>query len=268
VSARTETQPWVARRRRAEELRERHSFAEEVLTLYLALLPVQEDAWRAARESAPPPGELAGWAANRVLPGVIEATVESGPPTLGEAVRDYSDNALAYWLAGEDLDPVDRYVARASLAPALEGLGEPAVAPATSASCPRCGGVPQLSWLAASGDSLVTGRRSLLCSRCAWSWDHTRSACPACGEDEEERLVVYTERWQGAVSGNGNGDGPVVFPNVQIAGCTTCRRYLLEVDMARDAHAVPEVDELAAIPLALYAADLDLEKVTTNLMGF
>ena len=268
MSARTETQPWLARRRRAEELRERHPFAAEVLTLYLALLPVQEDAWRSARESTPPPDELAAWAANRVLPGVIEATVESGPPALREAVRDYSEEALARWLAGVELEPVDRYVARASLGPVLEALGEPAVGPETSASCPRCGGLPQLSWLEASGESLVTGRRNLLCSRCAWSWDHTRSACPACGEDEEECLVVYTERWQGAVSGNGNGDGPVVFPNVQIAGCATCGRYLLEVDMARDAHAVPEVDELAAIPLDLYAADLDLQKVTANLMGF
>jgi hypothetical protein len=268
VSTRTETQPWVARRRRAEELRARHPFAAEVLTLYLALLPVQEDAWRAARESAPPLDELAGWASARVLPGVLEVTVESGPPALREAVREHSEDALARWLAGDELDPVDRYVARASLAPALEALGELADAAEASAHCPRCGGLPQLSWLAASGDSLVTGRRNLLCSRCAWSWDHTRSACPACGEDEEERLLVYTERWQGGVSRNGNGDGPVVFPNVQIAGCTTCRRYLLEVDLERDARAVPEVDELAAIPLDLYAADQGLTKVIPNLMGF
>ena len=38
--------------------------------------------------------------------------------------------------------------------------------------------------------------------------------------------------------------------------------------MARDARAVPEVDELAALPLDLYAADQGLTKVTPNLMGF
>jgi hypothetical protein len=269
VSVAARTEPWTGRRRRAEELRERYSFAGEVLTLYLALLSVQEDAWRAARESAPTPEELADWAAVNVLPGVVEATVAAGPPALREAVLDGFDaDALAGWLAGEELDPVDRYLARASLSPALETLGEPAAEAGAATHCPRCGGLPQLSWLAASGDALVTARRNLICSRCAWSWDHTRSACPVCGEDEEERLVVYTERWQGAVSGNGNGDAPVVFPNVQIAGCTTCGCYLLEVDLGRDARAVPEVDELAAIPLDLYAADQGLTKVTPNLMGF
>jgi formate dehydrogenase maturation protein FdhE len=55
---------------------------------------------------------------------------------------------------------------------------------------------------------------------------------------------------------------------LRIAGCETCRRYLIEVDMAQDTGAVPEVDELAALPLDLYAADQGLTKVTPNLMGF
>jgi formate dehydrogenase maturation protein FdhE len=38
--------------------------------------------------------------------------------------------------------------------------------------------------------------------------------------------------------------------------------------MARDPHAVPEVDELAGLPLDLYAADEGLTKITPNLMGF
>jgi formate dehydrogenase maturation protein FdhE len=79
---------------------------------------------------------------------------------------------------------------------------------------------------------------------------------------------VYTERWSGPVSANGNGAGPAVFPNLRVAGCDTCRRYLIEVDLAQDGRAVPEVDELAALPLDLYAADQGLTKVTPNLMGF
>src|SRR5207302_5187108 len=141
----------------------------------------------------------------------------------------------------------------ATLGPALEALGEQAAAACTrirddegGAACPRCGGRPQVSCVADSGDSLVTGRRDLLCARCGWSWDYTRSACPACGEADEERLLVYSERWGRPVSAHGNGDGngvaPVVFPNMRIAGCETCSRYMIEVDMARDALAVPEVD--------------------------
>jgi hypothetical protein len=283
VSAPVETaaSPWTARRLRADELRSRYPFSAEVLTLYLALLPVQEDASRKACESAPPPGELARWAAANVLPAVVEATEAAGPPTLREAAHGRltgGDEALAGWLGGAGLDPVDRYLARASLAPVLEALGERAGAacvPARDAEdaalCPCCGGRPQLSFVADSGESLVSGRRSLLCSRCGSSWDFTRSICPACGESREARLLLYTERWGGPVSvnghGNGDGAGPV-FPNLRIAGCESCRGYLIEVDMARDGRAVPEVDELAAIPLDLYAADQGLTKVTPNLMGF
>jgi len=83
---------------------------------------------------------------------------------------------------------------------------------------------------------------------------------------------VFAERWEGPVSVDGNGDraggGQAVFPHLRIAGCQTCRRYLIEVDLAREGRAVPEVDELAALPLDLYAADQGLTKVTPNLMGF
>ncbi len=278
------TSPWAARGRRAEELREQQPFAAEVLTLYLALLPVQEDAWSAARESPPAPEELAGWTAARVLPAVAEATAAAGPPTLREAVRRRladgdGHDALVGWLAGAELDHVDRYLARASLAPALEALGERAGAACASggeteqgAFCPCCGGQPQLSCVADSGESLVSGRRTLLCARCGSIWAYTRSACPACGETDEARLLVFAERWEGPVSVDGNGDraggGQAVFPHLRIAGCQTCRRYLIEVDLAREGRAVPEVDELAALPLDLYAADQGLTKVTPNLMGF
>jgi hypothetical protein len=263
---------FAVRRRRADALRARHRFADEVLTLYLALLDVQEDAWIAVRERAPEPEEVARWAAARVLPAVVEATVAAGPPALGQAVRGRAEDALAGWLAGAELDPVDRYLARASLAPVLEALGERAGAACargpTGQLCPTCGGPPQLSWLAAAGESLASGPRSLLCARCGSSWTCSRSVCPACGESRKARLSVYAERWEGPVTGRRNGDGQPVFPHLRIASCSTCSRYLIEVDMARDARAVPEVDELAALPLDLYAADQGLTKVTPNLMGF
>jgi Protein involved in formate dehydrogenase formation len=265
------------RRFRAEALRERHPFAAELLTLYLALLPVQEE----ASESPPQPDELPRWAAERVLPRVVETTVAAGPAVLAESARGRLANgdgerALAGWLQGAELEPVDRYLARASLGPVLEALGEragDACAPAPNGDggehCPRCGGVPQLSCIASSGDKLVSGRRNLLCSRCGWTWTFSRSLCPACGESEEDKLVVYAERLNGAVTVNGKHDGAEpVFPHLRIAGCSTCSRYLIEVDMAGDPRAVPEVDELAALPLDLHAADQGLRKVTPNLMGF
>jgi Protein involved in formate dehydrogenase formation len=281
ASLETVASPWAARRVRAEELRARYPFSHEVLTLYLALLAVHEDAWSAARESPPHPETLPRWAVARVLPGVVEATMAAGPAALRDAVQSRragaDHDALAGWLAGAELAPVDRYLARASLAPVLEALGEragAACAPGRDGDggvrCPCCGGRPQLSYLASSGESLVSGPRSLLCARCGTSWSCSRSTCPACGETDDARLVVHAEAWTGPVSSNGKGDGDggPVFPQLRIAGCATCHRYMIEIDTERDGHAVPEVDELAALPLDLYAADQGLRKVTPNLMGF
>jgi hypothetical protein len=280
----TAVSPWAGRKLRAEALRARHAFAAELLTLYLALLRVQEDAWSRAVETPPRSDELPRWAEALVLPAVVEATLAAGPPTLGEAARGRlaegaAGDALAGWLAGTQLAPVDQYLARASLAPVLEALGDQASAACAGppdgeegSVCPRCGGLPQVSCLASSGDALVSGPRSLLCARCATSWSCSRSVCPACGERGEEKLRVYAEHLEGPVSGKGNGkadgDRRAAFPHLRIAACSTCSRYLIEVDMARDARAVPEVDELAALPLDLYAADEGLTKVTPNLMGF
>jgi Protein involved in formate dehydrogenase formation len=217
------------------------------------------------------------WAAERILPAVVVATETAGPSALRRAVTAARADALAGWLAGADLEPVDRFVARASLRPVLEALGEragAACAPQRNGGpgdrCPRCGGAPQLSWLAASGESLVSGPRNLLCARCGASWTCARSVCPACGEREEARLTVLAEQFSGPVSANGNGGGDErpVLPHLRVAGCSTCRRYLIEVDMARDARAIPEVDELVALPLDLHAADEGLTKLTPNLMGF
>jgi YgiT-type zinc finger domain-containing protein len=251
------TSPWPARRERARELRARHAFAADVLTLYLALLDVQEQAWGAARES--PPADVCAWTADRVLPAVIDATVASGPTALAEAVSGRAaECALAGWLHDDELEPVDRYLARASLGPVLEALGGEVGADGNG-RCPRCAGLPQVAYLAASGEALVTGGRGLICARCAATWASSRGACPACGETDEGRLVVYSESRRG---------DDAVFPHLRVAGCSSCGHYLIDVDLERNPRAVPEVDELTALPLDLYAAEQGLTKLTANLMGF
>jgi len=102
--------------------------------------------------------------------------------------------------------------------------------------------------------------------------------CPGCGEDASEKLPVFSEH--GTTSGErgsvvrglpaeeGVVEHRAVFPHMRIEGCDTCRRYVLSVDLAADASAVPVVDEMAAIPLDLYAREQGFAKITTNLMGF
>jgi len=121
----------------------------------------------------------------------------------------------------------------------------------------------------------------LLCGRCCASWGYARMTCPGCGEDSSSRLPIFNE--EGTTSGErgsvvrGLPTGPnghngsahkAVFPHMRIDACDTCRRYLLSIDLAADPAAVPVVDELAALPLDLYAREQGFSKITPNLMGF
>jgi Protein involved in formate dehydrogenase formation len=281
TSAPAATSPWAPRRRRAGELRERQPFAAEVLGLYLALLDVWEAAWRDAREQRPAPVALPGWAAAQVAPRVVEATARAGPEQLAGATRELlADGAvaepLAAWLAGEELPPVERYLARATLRGPLQALDPDAAcaadpSPRGGRRCPRCGGPPQLSFRTHSDEALVSGRRRLACARCGAGWGYTGNACAWCGETSGARRTIYAERRGRPAVGRPPApadEGGPTFPHLRIESCQSCNRYLIDVDLGHDARAVPEVDELAALPLDLHAAELGLSKVTPNLMGF
>src|SRR5205823_11086211 len=182
------------------------------------------------------------------------------------------EELMRRWLAGEALAPVETYLARACASPLLEALTQsnqspsPLVVESRGQSpsplagegrggglCPSCGGLPQLSYHALSGEPLVSGPRYLLCARCSQSWIFSRMTCASCGESDGTRLPIYQESER--------------FPHARVDGCATCRRYLLTFDLRRDSRAVPIVDELACLPLDLYARDQGLTKIATNLMG-
>ncbi|HLW46391.1 MAG TPA: formate dehydrogenase accessory protein FdhE [bacterium] len=289
--------PWAVRRERAEALRERYPFAREPLALYRALVDTQEAAWAAARRDPLGAADLCEYGAARVLPGVIAATIAAGPRSLADILRAQFAGASAAsgvqmirrWLDGDDQPPVERYLARASGGPLLEALGERAgeasgggrtFEDGRGAHCPVCGGPPQLTVIAAPAESLVSGLRSLVCSRCAAAWPYPRLTCAACGEQATANLTVLAEEGtdERALSGStvrglrgrpetpGTRAGPR-FPHMRIDACTTCSRYLVSIDLGRDPRAVPLVDELAAIPLDLHAVGSGFTKVVPNLMG-
>jgi hypothetical protein len=272
--------PWTSHRDRAEVLRDRYPFAAEMLTVYLALLDVWDDGWHLTRADRPAPRQLAPWAAERVLPQVVKVTEATGPEPLAEAARDLVAgdglaDALATWLAGGELGPVERYLARACLTAPLVALdadaGEACAddpAPRDDRHCPRCGGLPQLSFRGDAQDPLVSGRRYLACARCGHTWRYSGSACPSCGETSGGRRTVYAERRAGPVVGRDPDGAEATFPHLRVDACTACERYLIDVDVGRDPRAVPEVDELAAVPLDLYAAEHGVAKITQNLLGF
>jgi Protein involved in formate dehydrogenase formation len=293
VPARVETTPWAASRRRAEALRDRHEHAAQVLHLYLALLPIWEESWAAcaggsqiakhagvSRDLPTPSGaDVAGWAAEEVLPKVVAATAEAGPRPLVESLMAApvddtvaAEQLMSAWLRGEDLVPVERFLARASLRGPLAAVDVGAAcaadpAPRGDLRCPRCGGRPQLSFRADTGSNLVNGSRQLQCARCGHDWAFSGSTCASCGESRGGKRTVYAEQRDGPQVGRAD-DGDARFPHLRIEACDTCRHYLIDVDLGHDPRAVPEVDELAALPLDLYATEQGLTKTTPNVMGF
>lgn len=251
---------WAARRRRTAELTLRYPFATEVLRLYAALLDVHERAFH----RAPPlddPAAIAAHTAAEVLPGVVEATAAAGPERLAErARRRFEQGGLEAvvmgWLVGAEQPPLERYLARAGVTPVLEAVGDRLPPPPASAGerrCPRCGGLPLLGVIEPGGEALTGSRRRLVCSRCLAGWSYPRMVCAGCGETRAELLPTYEE-----------GDW---IPHARVEGCESCARYLISVDLRKDAAAVPPVDELAAMPLALHAEGRGLTKIVPNLMG-
>lgn len=251
---------------------------------------MQEQAYEAAIAARPSARDLVAYVAEMVVPAVVDVSIAAGPQNLREAVASRLDSAdprdfVAAWIRGEEQVLVDRYLARASLGPVLEALGPEAAASCIGVHdlrhCPTCGGPPQLSYFALPGEDLAAGGRFLLCARCSSSWGYARMTCPGCGEDSSSGLPIFSEEGtasgergsvvrglQGALGGDGGAEQKAVFPHIRVEACDTCRHYLLNIDLATDPEAVPIVDELAALPLDLYARERGFSKITPNLMGF
>jgi FdhE protein len=168
------------------------------------------------------------------------------------------EGLIEAWLEGPETSGTDTFLARASTQPVLEALPEIAAglrsADAGERHCPRCGGFPQVAVFPDTGEALLTAQRTLVCSRCANEWVTSRMTCASCGETAGGKMPVLSDVEH--------------FPHLRIDACEMCRRYLITVDLRKDPRAVPLVDELAALPLDLVAAERGYTKIARNLMGF
>jgi formate dehydrogenase accessory protein FdhE len=124
-------------------------------------------------------------------------------------------------------------------------------APPERATCPFCGGLPQVSVL--RQDSAADGGgRSLECGTCATAWPMRRVLCAYCGEEDEHRLG-YVQAAD--------------FEHVRVDVCDTCQHFIKTVDLTRLGLAVPLVDEVASGALDIWALERGYTKVTANLIG-
>jgi FdhE protein len=164
------------------------------------------------------------------------------------------DLLASYWKTGSDSELVfsEPEALLALLQPYAECLadhGEHHPGNDAIALCPFCGGKPLAGVLRPEGDG---GKRFLICALCATEWPFRRILCPSCSEESVEKLAVYTAN---------------EFRHVRVEGCDACHSYIKTVDLTKNGLAVPVVDELATIPLNLWAQEHGYTKLRTNILG-
>jgi FdhE protein len=115
--------------------------------------------------------------------------------------------------------------------------------------CPRCAALPVAAVLREEGQG---AKRFLLCALCLTEWECLRIVCPACGEQQFDKLPVYTAEQ---------------FAHVRVDACDRCRRYVKTVDLTKDGLAVPCVDDIASVSLDLWARERGYDRLKSNVLG-
>jgi formate dehydrogenase accessory protein FdhE len=268
------TTDYDARVRRAKNLKETYPFAAEILTFYGRVCAIQQQLAKELERKlprgsgTPEAGTLREQLdVNALLPFVKEALTEllpQSPAPLAEYLKDYSRGSHERWAAslqryvtqgGTDevvADSREELVARIVVDPYAELLAAKQAAPAIGPAgnlCPHCGARPVAGVLRVEGDG---GKRFLLCAFCATEWEFRRIYCAYCGEAREQSLPVFVAE---------------KFPHIRVEACDTCRHCIRSVDLTKDGHAIPPVDDLAAIPLALWADEYGYQRIHGNLLG-
>ncbi len=248
---------WDVRIERAGVLADRYPASAEVLRFYQRVAETQGQLFRSFYCSQ---AELTGALVEAHFPALLDCVFQFGNQELATRAGTLRAAGSQAWeelvlggFAAHGAAPQD-FFARAFLQPYaewyVEWRGAMRREEAHSAStCPMCGRNPQVAVLR---EEALGARRSLVCALCQHEWEYRRVLCPACGEQTFDALPVYTA---------------AEFPHLRVEACDSCHTYLLSVDMTKDGHAVPCVDELAAIPLNLWAREQGYNRIEVNLFG-
>jgi len=247
-----------ARIHRADQLSKIHPAARDLLTFYRELAAFQKPIFETLRVRA----ETEVRTLEPYFEHLIDLVARSGPAGLADRGKERLPNTTA----GEDLlrcawedgvahtlaaDPYGRFFARVLLQPYAEYLasrGDVQAEP-ESRTCPFCSSWPVAGVLHGEGEG---AKRWLLCAVCSTEWPFRRVLCWNCGEENKDKLPIYTA---------------AEFPAVRVDACDNCHVYLKSVDLTKDGHAVPLVDEMAAVALDIWSEEHGYGKLETNLLG-
>lgn len=237
-----------ARIRRAAELAPRYPATAHLLAFYRELAQFQKPIFHALRSA----GQTDLLALMPYVDPLIGLVARCGPADLankGKACLTRESLKTA-WDDGVT-DPYARFYTRVLLQPYAEYLssrGDIQTERAGS-NCPFCNVRPVSGVLRGEGEG---AKRWLLCALCSTEWPYRRVLCPACGEENKDKLPIYTA---------------AEFDAVRVDACDTCHTYLKSIDLTKDGHAVPAVDEIATVALNIWAEEHGYSKLETNLLG-
>jgi FdhE protein len=280
---------WDCRIERAESLAETGMPARLILAFYAEVLKWQYDLFK----------QIGAASRNRPLTGSFEVdhplfvhrfgslldlarlkgseSLAAQAEDLAVGIERWTEVLTGYW--NGEAAPESVFFARACLQPYLELLANTQTLPfdsqlaivnATAQTaltedpqphrfCPFCGRKPQVAFLSSDTSmpgilegSAEGGHRFLMCGDCLTVWPFLRIACVSCDEIDPRKLPYYSAKDS---------------PNIRVDCCDACKVYIKSIDLTKDNRSVPFVDELAAIPLDLWAQDQGYRKIQLNLAG-
>ena len=267
---------YEARLRRLENLSRSPSPIAEILNFYREILVFQkglvsqmERAAKGQGVGAISEGQRGGLDLAVVLPhfrGLLGMVEARAPKSLAQAARQLAElpsdswvaMLTAYWEVGgrndQQVGAFAEFFPRVLLQPhaemaAGEARGNVSSTAGAPKRCPICGARPLAGVLRPEGDG---GKRFLLCSFCSNEWEFRRILCPVCGEENEKKLPVFVAE---------------ELPHLRMECCETCRFYTRTIDLTKDGNAVPIVDDLAAVPMTLWAEEQGYSRLQPNLLG-
>jgi formate dehydrogenase accessory protein FdhE len=263
-----------ARIRRAEKLIAEKSSASELLSFYKRIASFQKSFVAQMAEAGKGQPEAQQFGSVRdsldltlLLPhfrNFLSLLEQNAPNALAAAAREIaampSDSWItllgSYWELGgrfdQQIGAFAQFLPRAFLQPCAAYVAERTAVPpvlTTPRVCPLCGGRALFGVLRIEGDG---GKRRMVCSFCGYEWEFRRILCPICGEEDEKKLPVYVAEQ---------------FPHIRVEACETCKFFVRTIDLTKDGNAVPVVDDLAAIPLTLWAHEHGYSRLQPNLLG-
>jgi formate dehydrogenase accessory protein FdhE len=265
---------WDQRIQRADELISAHPFAAEVLRFYKGVASFQKELYACVDGAR-------GNGSRKKIAGLFDESLDLplllpkfseflscvgafSPAPIVESAADLKarpnaesrDLLAVYWKSRSDSNPTlsatEGLLAWIFLQPCAEVLADRSEHNPSKDDvglCPFCGRKPLVGVLRPEGDG---AKRFLICSFCATEWPFRRILCPSCGEESVEKLAVYTAN---------------EYNYIRVEGCDDCQHYIKTVDLTKNGHAVPVVDELATIPLNLWAQEHGYTKLRPNLLG-